>query len=197
MSPRSIEANEQIKDERRSQILLAALKIFTRKGFAAAKMSDIANEVGISYGLVYHYYKSKEEVYTELIEYAVNSIGKVIVETQRRVEKPVEQIRQIALRVFNSVEHKKASGYYYVLVINAITCKAIPASTSKIINQSIERLKLLSDIIAKGQQTGEIREGDPMELAITCFSAVIGLASLKVSGTIKKMPDPEIIMRLF
>lgn len=197
MSPRSIKANEQIKDERRSQILLAALRIFTRKGYSATKMSDIANDVGISYGLVYHYFKSKDEVYTELIEYAVNSIGKVIEETKEQVEKPLDQIRQIAARVLDSVENKEASSYYYVLVMNAITCEAIPAPTDKIIKESMLRLKLLSDIIAKGQQSGDIREGNPMELAVTCFSTIIGLASLKVSGTIERMPDPKIIMRLF
>lgn len=197
MAPRSIEVNEQIKDERRSQILLSALKIFTRKGFSATKMSDIAKDTGISYGLVYHYFKSKDDIYTELIEYAISSIGKVIEDTKKNVEQPIDQIRHITVRVFDSVEHKEASGYYYILVMNAITCEAKPVSASEIIKESIDRLKMLSDIISEGQKKGQIREGNPMELAFTCFSAVIGLASLKVSGTIQKIPDPEILMRLF
>lgn len=197
MAPRSSEANEQIKDERRSQILLSALKIFTRKGFAASKMSDIAGDTGISYGLVYHYFKSKDEIYTELIEYAINSIGKVIDDICINTEQPIEQIRGIVSRVLNSVEHKEASGYYYVLVMNALTCEAIPVPTSEIIKKSLSRLKMLSQIIKEGQKKGQIREGDPNEIAIACFSTVIGLALLKVSGAISKIPGPEIIMKLF
>jgi AcrR family transcriptional regulator len=62
MSPRNEEQNELIKDERREQILSAALKVFARKGFAAAKISDIVARAGMSHGLVYHYFKSKEEL---------------------------------------------------------------------------------------------------------------------------------------
>ena len=55
--PRSEEANVQIKDDRQKQILASALKVFIHKGFAATKMSDIATEAGISYGLMYHYFQ--------------------------------------------------------------------------------------------------------------------------------------------
>lgn len=197
MSPRTIEANEQIKDERRSQILLTALKIFTHKGFAAAKMSEIANESGVSYGLVYHYFKSKDAIYTELIEHAIDSLGKMIEKVKIDIEGPVEQIHEIAVRVFDSIENKEASGYYYMLMMNAITCESMPVSAARIIKESMARLTMFSDIISEGQEKGQIPEGDPMELAITCFSAVLGLASLKVSGTIPELPDLNILMRIF
>lgn len=197
MAPRSVEANEQIKDERRSQILLSALKIFTRKGLAAAKMSDISADTGISYGLVYHYFKSKEEIYTELIHYAIDALGNVIQEIQETTDGPLEQIRQIAARVFASIEKREAAGYYYVLMIGAITCETSPVSSAEIIKESMDRLAMLSDIIVAGQQKGQIRPGNPMELSVTCFSAIMGLASLKVSGTIRELPDSEILMRLF
>lgn len=196
MSPRSVENNEQLKDERKNQIILSALKVFTKKGFAASKISDIANDAEVSYGLVYHYFKSKDDIYTELIEHAISSLGKVIEETKMNTEEPIEQIRQITSRVLDSVEHKKTSCYYYVLVMNALTCEAMPVSTAKIIKESLSRLNMFSAIISAGQKQGQIREGEPMELAITCFSTVLGLASLKVSGVIPKMPDSEILMRI-
>lgn len=196
MAPRSKEANERIKDERRSAILLAALKIFTRKGFSAAKMSDIAEEANVSYGLVYHYFKSKEVVYLELIEHAINSLECVIEQAELDEEEPIDQIRKIILRVFDSIERNEASGYYYVLVIGAITCEAIPVSTDRIKKDALERLNKLANIIKNGQQKGQINDGNPMEIAITCFSVAIGLASLKISGTIVKLPDSQILMKL-
>jgi hypothetical protein len=56
---------------------------------------------------------------------------------------------------------------------------------------------MLICIIEDGQRKGQIMQGSPAELATTFFSAILGLASLKVSGTIASMPDPEVLMRIF
>jgi len=56
---------------------------------------------------------------------------------------------------------------------------------------------MLVHVIEQGQHTGQIAQGDPAELVMTFFSAILGLASLKVGGTITTMPDPEILMRIF
>ena len=162
--PRSTEVNKQLRDSRREQILLAALRIFTRKGFAAAKMSDIAGEAGVSYGLAYHYFKSKEDVFVELVDHAVNSIGSVIQEVRKTDENPLEQIREIAGRVFSSIDNNEASGYYYVLVMGAITQESVPVPAGKIIERAMEYLKDFVSIISRGQQDGLIRDGDP-----SCF----------------------------
>jgi AcrR family transcriptional regulator len=66
MSPRNEEQNEMIKDERREQILSAALREFATRGFAATKISDIVARGRMSHGLVYHYFKSKEELLVSL-----------------------------------------------------------------------------------------------------------------------------------
>ena len=48
--------------DKRRQILDAAIRVFARQGFHATRVSDIADEAGVAYGLVYHYFKSKDEV---------------------------------------------------------------------------------------------------------------------------------------
>ena len=48
--------------ERRRQILNAAVRVFARQGFHTCRVSDIADEAGVAYGLVYHYFSSKEEI---------------------------------------------------------------------------------------------------------------------------------------
>src|SRR5262249_56601443 len=47
--------------EKRRQILDAAIHVFARQGFHACRVSDIADEAGVAYGLVYHYFRSKDE----------------------------------------------------------------------------------------------------------------------------------------
>src|SRR5688572_5705101 len=48
--------------DRRQQILDAAVRVFARQGFHTCRVSDIADEAGVAYGLVYHYFQSKEQV---------------------------------------------------------------------------------------------------------------------------------------
>ena len=52
--------------DRRRQILDAAIRVFARQGFNACRVSDIAREAGVAYGLVYHYFDSKDQVLNEL-----------------------------------------------------------------------------------------------------------------------------------
>ena len=66
MSPRKAEENTRIRDERREQILSAALEVFIQKGYSATKIADIAATDGISHGLVYHDFRSIEEIYAEV-----------------------------------------------------------------------------------------------------------------------------------
>ena len=52
--------------DKRRQILDAAVTVFARQGFHATRVSDIADEAGVAYGLVYHYFNSKDQVLNEL-----------------------------------------------------------------------------------------------------------------------------------
>lgn len=61
--PRKSELNQELRDARKEQILKAALIVFARRGMVATKISDIAKEAGLSHGLVYHYFNSKEEIF--------------------------------------------------------------------------------------------------------------------------------------
>ena len=52
--------------DKRRAILDAAVRVFARQGYHATRVADIADEAGVAYGLVYHYFRSKEAVMTEL-----------------------------------------------------------------------------------------------------------------------------------
>ena len=57
------------KEERKSQIMDAAMKVITRKGFSNTRMDDIVNEAGLSKGAIYHHYEGKKEIFLALIEH--------------------------------------------------------------------------------------------------------------------------------
>lgn len=62
MSPRSKADNEKIRAQSRTQILMTALQAFGEKGYANTSISYIAKQAGVSKGLIYHYFESKEEI---------------------------------------------------------------------------------------------------------------------------------------
>ena len=60
--------HRRVRSGKRDLILDAAIHVFARMGYHGARISDIAREAGIAYGLVYHYFKNKEEILGTLFE---------------------------------------------------------------------------------------------------------------------------------
>ena len=73
-------ARAQAVDKRR-QILDAAIRVFATRGFHACRVSDVADEAGVAYGLVYHYFGSKEEImgtlFTERWQVMLDAIAEI------------------------------------------------------------------------------------------------------------------------
>jgi hypothetical protein len=82
-------------------------------------------------------------------------------------------------------------------MMEAMTSGVYPARAALHSHNQERPLGLLVSVVEEGQRKGQIVAGDPTELVLTFFSAILGLASLKVSGTMTSMPDPEILMRIF
>ena len=91
--------------DKRRQILDAAIRVFARQGFHSTRVSDIADEAGVAYGLVYHYFASKDEVLDTLFLERWN----VMLDVIRRVdgeELPVrEKLETIASFIVDSYRH--------------------------------------------------------------------------------------------
>ena len=76
--------------DKRQQILDAAVRVLARQSFHSTRVSDIADEAGVAYGLVYHYFKSKDEVLNELF------IGALVAALERRSTRPTAASRRRA-----------------------------------------------------------------------------------------------------
>ena len=75
--------------DKRRLILDAAITVFARQGFHHCRVSDVADEAGVAYGLVYHYFDSKEEILNELFLERWQIMLDAIGEIDRRQEMPV------------------------------------------------------------------------------------------------------------
>jgi TetR/AcrR family transcriptional regulator, fatty acid metabolism regulator protein len=91
--------------DRRRQILDAAVRVFARQGFHSCRVSDIADEAGVAYGLVYHYFRSKDQVMNELFTERWSLLLAAIEEVDERDVSPREKLDAVAGFIIDSYKH--------------------------------------------------------------------------------------------
>jgi TetR/AcrR family transcriptional regulator, fatty acid metabolism regulator protein len=91
--------------DRRRQILDAAVRVFARRGFNGCRVSDIADEAGVAYGLVYHYFRSKDEVLDTLFLERWNIMLGVIRDLDGQDLTPREKLYAITSFIVDSYRH--------------------------------------------------------------------------------------------
>ena len=91
--------------EKRRQILDAAVQVFAREGFYGCRVSDIADEAGVAYGLVYHYFSSKDEILDTLFLERWNLLLEAIAQVDAGDLPPREKLYEIASFIVESYRH--------------------------------------------------------------------------------------------
>jgi AcrR family transcriptional regulator len=91
--------------DKRRVILDAAVKVFARQGFHTCRVADIADEAGVAYGLVYHYFSSKEEILDTLFLERWDVMLDAIAEADASAQSPREKLRAIASFIVESYRH--------------------------------------------------------------------------------------------
>jgi TetR/AcrR family fatty acid metabolism transcriptional regulator len=91
--------------DKRRVILDAAVRVFARQGFHTCRVSDIADEAGVAYGLVYHYFSSKEQILDTLFLERWDVMLAAIAETDGSEVSPEDKLRAIAGFIIDSYRH--------------------------------------------------------------------------------------------
>jgi AcrR family transcriptional regulator len=91
--------------DKRRVILDAAVRVFARQGFHTCRVSDIADEAGVAYGLVYHYFPSKETILDTLFLERWDVMLATIAEAESSDLPPREKLRRIASFIVDSYSH--------------------------------------------------------------------------------------------
>ncbi|HTX91220.1 MAG TPA: TetR/AcrR family transcriptional regulator [Anaerolineales bacterium] len=204
MSPRTSVSNQKIRDERRDQILHTALKVFAYKGFKATKISDIATQAGISQGLIHHYFASKDEVFTAVIERAMSGALAAFDESAGPDPDPWARLAQITERMLQGlVIHPE----YMLVLTQSLVSEDTPPDAGKFVATLGQQVNSkLTELIKAGQAAGQVVPGNPDELAMTFMATVQGLAITQFTQGLFTMssspaspnflPSPGMVLRL-
>ncbi len=212
------------KEERKQAILMTALKLFVEHGYYDTKITDIAEAVPMSTGLLFHYFESKEELYTELVRMgaqATASFGgqgapkansdlseqvteKNTIENDKSVmsgetKQQIEITPDIYFTKFleGLFAYSKAQPWVFnmFVLMGQARRSGMPEEARKLA-LSVSAIDSSAKMIEAGQKMGVFREGDA-KLLSTCFWATVqGIMEEMAVNKELAAPDPEWIVAI-
>src|ERR687898_2310539 len=139
--------------DKRRLILDAAIRVFARQGYHACRVSDIADEAGVAYGLVYHYFSSKDEVLNELFTERWSLLLAAIDEADRTAASPREKLGAVATFIFDSYRHDPE----LMKVIIVEVTRAANSFGQTHLEEIRRAYESIAKIVADGQADGAFR----------------------------------------
>jgi AcrR family transcriptional regulator len=168
--------------DKRRQILDAAVRVFARQGFHTCRVADIADEAQVAYGLVYHYFSSKEEILNTLFLERWDLMLAAIAEADSRASSPREKLYAIAAFIVDSYRYDPE----VMKVIIVEVTRAANTFGRTHLSKIREAYAQISAIVARAQAAGTFRNEITPDFAALAF---YGLVEQVLSGWIFE-PEP-------
>jgi TetR/AcrR family fatty acid metabolism transcriptional regulator len=160
--------------DKRRAILDAAITVFARQGFHSARVSDVAAEAGVAYGLVYHYFDSKEQMLNELFSERWKLLLEASQGMQRSDASPRDKLRGVASFIIESYRHQPE----LMKVIIVEVTRAANSFGRTHLPEIRAAYDVVAGIVSDAQETGEFRDDvDPDFAAMLFYGAIEQLLS--------------------
>jgi TetR/AcrR family transcriptional regulator, acrAB operon repressor len=151
----------------RDSVLRAALAVFSRQGYSAATLEDVAREAGVTRGAIYWHFGSKVELYRALLNQYASSSGAIVQAAAAEGGTFVEILRRVFIRLLEAVEDNP--DLRAVMEISLFKTERVPELAESQAQQVENSRGLLAGIAAAVQQgiaSGELRSDlGPVEIA--------------------------------
>ena len=151
--------------EKRRVILDAAVRVFASQGFHTCRVSDIADEAGVAYGLVYHYFSSKEEILDTLFLDRWDVMLAAIDEADASRQSPREKLYAIAAFIIDSYRHDPE----LMKVIIVEVTRAANTFGLTHLGKIREAYAKIAAIVSRAQADGSFRSEVTPEFAAQAF----------------------------
>jgi AcrR family transcriptional regulator len=176
------ERTQALEDKRR-QLLDAAVRVFARKGFHASRVGDIAEEAGVAHGLLYHYFKSKDQVLEAVFSENWSLLIARIESVEETDEPAADQLRHVAAIVLRTWLHLPD------VVRVVIQEFGRSPELSERIGELTLPIDVIQRVIARGVERGEFRKDiDPVFAATVVYGSIDELLTGWVLG---RLPGTE------
>lgn len=167
------------KNAKQVIIIDAALKVFREKGYANARMADIARRAGVSYGLVYHYFGSKEVLFEMIVESWWSALYAMM-------EKEIASGDDIRDKLVNIIEfflNTYGQKPNLMSIFVSEVCRSSVYHTEEGLSRFLKFFNLCEQIMAQGQKSGFlIKDVPPHHLTYIFYGAIETFISVMVLG---------------
>jgi TetR/AcrR family fatty acid metabolism transcriptional regulator len=155
--------------DKRRAILDAAIRVFARQGFHSARVSDVATEAGVAYGLVYHYFDSKDQMLNELF----TERWSLLLDASEKVQEGGGSVRDklggVAGFIIESYRHEPE----LMKVIIVEVTRAANSFGRTHLGEIRQAYELIEKIVADAQAAGEFRKDVSPAFASMLFYGAI------------------------
>lgn len=170
------ERKQREKEKRKIEIINAARKVFSSKGFNSSTMEEIATEAELSPGTLYLYFKNKEELHTslsiEILKYLADEIQKVVIE-DISVEKKIDRFRDVFIKVYDHDPN---------ILINLFHLQS-GETLQNLSDEVLQQIKIYSslahgaiiNVIKEGIEQGIFIDEHPVALADVLWASYAGI----------------------
>lgn len=180
------------KEERRKAILMTALTLFVTKGYYDTKITDIAEAVPMSTGLMFHYFESKEVLLAELVKMGAEgtkalSSGPA---AQAVADLPADQYLKGFLQQMFSYAKEQPWVFNMFVLMGQVRRNGMPEEARRIA-MDVNSIDFTARLIRNGQKEGIFRKGDPVLLSRCFWASVQGIMEEMAIDKDMEVPDPE------
>jgi AcrR family transcriptional regulator len=155
--------------DKRRVILDAAMRVFARQGFHTCRVSDIADEAGVAYGLVYHYFSSKDEILDTLFLERWDLMLHAIAEADQANSEPRDKLGAIASFILESYRHDPSLMKVIIVEVTRAANTFGRTHLAKIRDAYAQ----IAAIVARGQEQGRFRSEITPEFAALVYYGAI------------------------
>jgi TetR/AcrR family transcriptional regulator, fatty acid metabolism regulator protein len=175
--------------DRKKQILRAAVQVFAERGFHRTRVSDIAKEAGVAYGLIYHYFDSKDAVLNSVFEENWAVFMKVLRDlTQDASKSAADKLGAISDLLIGALRVEPALIHVIIQEVSR-SDRFTSQAKAQAFEEAFEAVRA---IVAEGQKRGEIRSDiDPYAAAYIFFGALETLCTGFMIGKIRCKTDGD------
>jgi TetR/AcrR family transcriptional regulator, fatty acid metabolism regulator protein len=176
------ERSTAVEDKRR-QILDAAVRVFARKGFHASRVGDIAQEAGVAHGLLYHYFESKDQVLEAVFHENWSVLQERIASVEETDEPAANQLRHVTAILLRTWLHLPD------VVRVVIREFGRSPELAERIGELAQPIEVIGRIIERGVERGEFRQDiDPGVAATVVYG---GIDELLTAWVLDRLPADE------
>jgi AcrR family transcriptional regulator len=178
-----VETKPEAAEDKRRQLLDAAVRVFARKGYHASRVGDIAEEAGVAHGLLYHYFRSKDDVLEAVFHENWSLLQLRIASVLETDEPAADQLRHVAAIVLRTWLHLPA------VVTVVIREFGRSPELAERIGELAQPIEVIQQVIERGIERGEFRSDvDPQFAATVVYGSIDELLTGWVLG---RLPSGE------